>query len=422
MKSPSRSLSVVVVNDFGHPEGGASRVAIESARGLAARGHAVTFFCGTGPAAVELSAAGVQVTVLGRKDILRDPNRFRAGVRGLWNPSAASALERLLRDKDPGRTVVHVHAWTKSLSASVFRAARAAGFPLALTLHDYFTVCPNGGLFDYQREQRCTLQPLSPACILRHCDPRRYSHKIWRVARQIIQGTAGGVPSRIGNLILLSRLSYDLVRRHIAPETRIFWVRNPCGFEQSPRAAVSENHHYLYVGRLSAEKGVLVLAEAARRAKLAVRFVGDGECRPGVEAAVGPGHVTGWVSAEEVKRELASARALVLPSVWHEGQPLVTLEAASLGVPAVVSRTCAASEVIEDGVTGLHVTAGDPDDLASKLRSLDDNERLDRLSRAAHARFPELASDLDDHVDALEKVYDAILRTPPPFGIGGDAA
>jgi glycosyltransferase involved in cell wall biosynthesis len=131
------------------------------------------------------------------------------------------------------------------------------------------------------------------------------------------------------------------------------------------------------VGRLAEQKGQLVLVEAA--ARLAARGVefqlvlaGDGPMRAGIEAAVAAHgltdrvRITGWLSNDAVRAEMAAARLVVLPS-FAEGLPVVLMEALALGRPVVTTFVAGIPELVRDGVNGWLVPAGDPDALAAAL-------------------------------------------------------
>ena len=95
--SAAAPIEVVILNDYATTTGGSTAVAIASALGLAARGIPVTYFSCVGPVAPELqNVPGLEVVCLGQHEIAKDPNRLRALATGLRNPSAVSALRRLL--------------------------------------------------------------------------------------------------------------------------------------------------------------------------------------------------------------------------------------------------------------------------------------------------------------------------------------
>ena len=57
-------------------------------------------------------------------------------------------------------------------------------------MHDYFTVCPNGGFYNYRGKHICDYTPMSFKCIMCNCDVRSYPQKIYRVLRQLFQSRA----------------------------------------------------------------------------------------------------------------------------------------------------------------------------------------------------------------------------------------
>ena len=178
-----RPLTVVVCLDYANVTGGLEKVAIDSAIGLKRAGHHPILFAASGPVAPSLIAAGIEVVCLGQSDLRSNSSKALAALQGIWNVEAGRALESLLKAQPHGETIVHVHGWARALSPSIASAIRAAGHPAVHTLHDYFLICPNGGFYNYQSNQTCTLQPLSAACWASHCDQKSYPRKLWRNAR-----------------------------------------------------------------------------------------------------------------------------------------------------------------------------------------------------------------------------------------------
>ena len=402
-------MRVVVVSDFAHVNGGAASVAIESAIGLARRGHEVSFISAVMPVDDRLGEAGVKVFCTGQHEILKDPNRLRATCQGLWNPQAARAFSCHLNGDGRENTIIHLHGWTKALSTSVVRAAVRRGFKTVCTLHDYFVACPNGGFFDHVSLRHCHRQPLSVSCITCNCDMRSYSHKLWRVARHVVQERVGSLPGGIDAFVVLSRLSCDILRPHLPREARVFEVLNPINACRLPPFEPERHAAFTMIGRLTPDKGGSLLARAAHDVGVSAVFVGEGLSRHEIATACPAATITGWVPKERVPGFLEKARALVLPSLWYEAQPLVVLEAASRGVPAIVSDGCAGRESLEDGVTGLLFKNGDVRSLASALRRMNDDAFVRRLGHAAYEKYWANPLTPERHVVRLEQVYDSVL-------------
>ena len=398
-------MDIIVVNDFGYVEGGSSQVALSSAIGLARRGHRVTLVCAVGPIMSELKDSNVRAVCTHQYDIARDPNRFRASLQGIWNSKAARTMGDVLRPLDPARTIVHLHGWTKSLSSSVVREAVVRGFKVICTLHDYFTACPTGGFFHHPSKKICTLTPLSAACILSACDRRGYLQKLWRVGRQIVQQRWGMVPGGIRNFICVSRFSRSILIPFLPTGSNLFWNSNVINVQKSEPVQVERNDYFVMVGRLTAGKGPDIFAQAAVAMGCRVIFVGDGECRHEVERACPSAKITGWCPIAEVVGYLRQARALVFPSLWYEAQPLVVLEAAALGVAAIVSDASAARDTVVDGKTGFWFRSGDHHDLSKKMAMFEDRDLAKRLGLAAYEHYWSDPSDLEAHLQRLEEIY-----------------
>lgn len=176
---------------------------------------------------------------------------------------------------------------------------------------------------------------------------------------------------------------------------------------------------WLYVGRLTPEKGVTRLIETFPRPEQLV-IIGDGPEREAVEAAASARGVRfqGPLAHQDVLGRVASARGLILPSLWAEGIPTVTLEALATGTPLVVSQHCkAADELVAGGAAGRIYVPEKPEslqgalaDVAAHWPSLSDGAR--RLHATAYSPEAWCA--------AIEPIYEQVAagaRTP----VGTDA-
>lgn len=156
-------------------------------------------------------------------------------------------------------------------------------------------------------------------------------------------------------------------------------------------------HRLVAVGRMSEQKGYLLMIEAAARVVRVVPdfqlvLAGDGEMRPQIEARIAhfglQRHVriTGWISSAQVRDEILGARAMAVSS-FAEGLPVVMMEAMALGRPCVSSCIAGIPELVRDGENGWLVPAGDPQALADAMiecLQLDD-AALHRIGQAARA-------------------------------------
>lgn len=155
------------------------------------------------------------------------------------------------------------------------------------------------------------------------------------------------------------------------------------------------------VGRLCEDKGQLLLVEAAARlARAGVEFelvlVGDGAIRGDLEARIrshgleGKVLLRGWLDGAGVRREVAEARALVLPS-FAEGLPVVIMEALARGRPVISTYVAGIPELVRPGVNGWLVPAGSVESLAETIREAleSSREKLEDLGKAGRASVAE---------------------------------
>jgi glycosyltransferase involved in cell wall biosynthesis len=398
-------LAVIVISDFAETNGGAAQVALASAFGLAANGHRVTIFSAVAPTSEVPTHPNLTLVITGQYEIAMDPNRLRAMVQGIWNSKARAMLRLTLKDFDPKNTIVHLHGWSKALSSSVVRECVNKSFKVVCTLHDYFVACPNGGFYNFRTNNICYLRPMSVPCILENCDSRSYAQKSWRVARQVVQRQFGGIPGKISAFVAVSKFSKAVLQSYLPSGSRLFEIQNPVISHKDPPALIDEASPFLYVGRLSPEKGGVLLASAAAELDCDLVFVGAGVSRPDIEMRDRKARFTGWLPRSEALNWMKRARALVLPSLWYETQGLVVLEAAAFGVPAIVPDTSAARDLVKDGYSGLWFKGGDANSLRAAMERLMETEVAQNMGRSAYEQYWQNPPTIGNHVLNLEKAY-----------------
>lgn len=401
-------LSVIVLNDHGWINGGQAKVAIDSALHVKRLGCDVCFIAGVGPLDERLLEADIECHVVGEHDLLTDPNRARAAVRGIWNRRAARVLAGCLAARDPSSTVVHAHGWAKALSPSIGPVLTNSDAAHVFTLHDYFLACPNGGFYDYGRGEICKRRPLGPACLTTGCDARTNVHKLWRVARQAVLRTAGEMPRSLREIIYLAPEQKSILEPFFAADTRWHHLPNAVDPQPPQRIPVEANDLFLFIGRISPEKGAEVVAAAAKLADVPIAFCGDGERSEAVREANPDATMSGWLVDHELKTWLQRARSLVFPSLLYECYPLAVADALRIGVPVIISKTCVAASMITDGVNGLHVETKDVQGWANAMTRLRSNSLARSFGEAAFRAGQELLSH-DRYTSRLVRVYQDVI-------------
>lgn len=400
--------SVVIVNSYGSVNGGATRVAIDEAVGLADRGISVIYFSSVGPVSEELRSRNIRVISLEQRDLISGDRSLTVAFQGLWNVNAYDAMSDVLKSLSPNETVIHVHGVSHALSASPIRCALRRNFKVVSSLHDYFFACPNGAFFDFRECKECSLRAMSLSCVTRNCDKRSYSHKLYRLLKTDVQRRVCGVPGDLKYFIALSSQSIKKISPYLPRNSKIYSLPNPSLVSKRPPVDLLQNREIVAIGRLDPEKGIELLVEAGQIANLRILFIGDGPLRRVAEAA-GLNEVTGWLPRAELLNRLETARCVVFPSLWPETFGLTVMDAAARGIPSIVSDITGIAERVEHGVTGLHVQAGNREQLAASLRATQDADTMAAFGGAAYARFWQSPLTQNNHVDHLLEIYGDML-------------
>lgn len=363
-----------------------------------------------------LTRAGqaVETVILDNEVIASAAERLRVAVEAPYAPRGiarvTAAVERFRPD------IVHVHNFFPLVSPAVHGAVRRLGCATVQTLHNFRITCANAMLLRDGRP--CEL------CI----DGSAYNGARYRcyrgsrlgslaVARMIaVHRRAGTWTTDVDRFIALTEFARGRFLRAGVPADRIR-VR-PNGLPDPGRPGYGPRSGVLFVGRLSAEKGLEILAAAAGLSRARISVIGDGPLAGALQGAPGLA-LLGSMGRGEVHRAMAAAAAVVVPSLWYEGLPMVIAEAFAAGTPVVASKIGALAHLVEDGVTGLHAAPGDAADLARALdRMVDDPEAARRMGRAAREAYErDWAEDVT--TAALIDIYGEAMAARAAQGFSG---
>lgn len=298
--------------------------------------------------------------------------------------------------------VIHVHNTFPLISPSLYWAAAKAGVPVVQTLHNFRLFCPQAVfLRDGKVCEDC----------LGHVPWRGVVHGCYRESKAQSAVLAGMVTmhraigtwrNKVTRYIALNEFCRQKFISGGLPAERIVVKPNFVDFfapSEIPRQG------FLFVGRLSVEKGVDILVMAVRQlSNIAMRVAGTGPEAALLDNVAGL-HALGALSSETVRVEMCQSVALVLPSICYESFPRTLVEAFGCGLPVIASRIGALAELVEDGVTGLLFESGNADDLAAKLKWAQQNpEHMREMGRNARKKY-EAEYTADQNYDQLIAIY-----------------
>lgn len=315
------------------------------------------------------------------------PRKAIVPLRVPWNRAVRAELALRLENDRPD--VVHIHNTFPLLSPSVLAACADAGVPAVATVHNYTLICPPGTL--YRDGHVCTdCVGRMPIPAVRHGCYRDSGLATVPMAASLVLNRRRWW-SGVSRFFCISKAQREVLIAAGMPAGRLAVKYNYVTDPGRTRAGVGE--HVLFLGRITAEKGIGLLMAAWDRVAAA-----GGLGLPLVIAGTGPmqDEVTRWAEGRDDVRYvglqskdgchdlIARANAVVAPSEWLEAFGLVVVEAMAAGVPTIAAAHGAFRELVADGVTGLLHAPGDPDSLAARLREIvGDVERNGEMGRAA---------------------------------------
>jgi glycosyltransferase involved in cell wall biosynthesis len=355
-----------------------------------------------------LTEAGHHVEVyapeLGRPSGL---NLVSAGLGAIWSRQAVDYLTTLVARSRP--EVVHCHNLFPALSPAVIRAAHDVA-PVVMTLHNYRLRCLPATLFrDGKVCEDCLKRTPWPG-VLHRCYRDSFAGST-ALATSLVLHEHIGTFNRIATFFAISEF---VRRKHIEGGLSPDRIIVKPHFAWRAKRREGPGTYFLFLGRLSAEKGVDALLHAWKQIQAKLLVVGDGP-EAGRLRALAPAGVEfrGTVDPDEVSALLRHARALVVPSTWYEGAGRVVLEAYAAGVPVLASRIGALPEVVEDGVTGLLLPPADRDSWALAAERILEDSESERMGEAAWRSW-QVRFSPEKGLHDIESSYQSVLRSPNP--------
>jgi len=331
-----------------------------------------------------LSSHGVNVKLFSKhNDVIAQLSKVQIAARTVWAADSAREFEAMLLQAKPD--VVHVHNTFPLISPAVYWVAHKHKVPVVQTLHNFRLHCPQAM---YLRDGKVCEDCMG------HIPWRGVLHGCYRGSRVQTAVLAGMVSwhraihtwdTKVTRYIALNEFCRNKFIEGGLPPERMVVKPNFVDFP-APEACTRDG--FLFVGRLSSEKGVDVLVQAfGMLAGASLRVAGTG---PEANLLQGVAGLTalGALPGERVRQQMAGSLALVLPSIWYENFPRTLVEAFGCGLPVIASRIGALAELVQDGVTGLLFEPGNAQDLTEKMHwAMQHPDEMAQMGRNARAKY-----------------------------------
>lgn len=406
-------MNILFLNNYNYLRGGADNVFLEEARLLERHGHVSYAFCRQHSDNLpsrydiyfprEMVTDSVKPTFSGLKSLLQL----------FYSKEAKRCLTELLRHIHVD--VAHAHNIYGRLTTSVLDMLHEDNIPVTMTLHDYKLICPNYKL-------------MYNGHICEDCKADKYHMAAWNRCHKdsLIASTIVSIEAYFNhflnkyrkNVRLFISPSLFLKQKLIEfgwPENKIAYVPNFVTLSDFV-PEYNPGKYFLYLGRLSSEKGILTLIEAFMKLpsnEVGLCIVGDGPLKSQLESKAAPDariRFTGYLSGKALKEATQCALAVVVPSEWYENAPLSVLEALAFGKPVIGARIGGIPEMIEEGLDGYLFQSGNMEDLRTKLETflkLPDS-RIREMGQMARQKV-ERSYNPELHYEYLSDIYSKLM-------------
>ena len=399
-------MNILMINKYFWKKGGSETVFFDTIKLLEEGGHSIAPFAMKNDRNhnTEYEEYFVSEVDYSKTGIV---NKLISASKILYSFEAKKNIQKLLAVYSPD--IAHFHIFQHQISPAVFGPLLDKNIPLILTLHDLKPICPiytsyvdgkvceacYGGKFINCLKNRCTKGSLLGSFVNTAEMYLHYSLQYYQ---------------KVSKYIAVSKFYKQKMVQAGFSEKNIEYLPNYIDAEKY-RPVYRDDGYVLYFGRLSAEKGILTfLRSAERNSDIRHVIVGTGPLQHQLKseaASLSLENVQflGFMSGDDLKRVVANATCIVVPSEWYENCPMTILEAFAFGKPVIGASIGGIPELIADGVDGSTFEAGNIEALSEKIRWFWENrKKVMDMGREGRKKV-EKKFNAERYYDSLMSIY-----------------
>jgi glycosyltransferase involved in cell wall biosynthesis len=282
-----------------------------------------------------------------------------------WNILATRKVKQKIQEFRPD--LVHVHNWHFAIGPMFFREINRFGIPIVHTVHNYRLLCPSAILLHKGNLFTNSLSESFPWKAVRNKVYRSSAAQTFWLAFVVWFHKKIGTWKKIDSYVCLTPFAVELFQESKFGISKDRFVVKPnfTGGIKVPHCMEREAH-FLFIGRLSEEKGIETLLNAFKGSPFLLKIAGDGPLKELVLNTIKQSSnisYLGNLTNAKVTEELQKTQALIFPSVWYETFGLVNIEAFANETPVLACNIGAPQSLIIDGYNGFHFEPGNINDL-----------------------------------------------------------
>ncbi len=355
----------------------------------------------------------VECLTFDNKEISSFLDAILVGIQSIYNFKSAKILKEKIKTFKPD--IIHVHNFFPIASPSIFYIAKRMKVPIVMTLHNFRLICPSATLFFNGQIYEKSVHSIFPVdAILKGVYRDSKIQTAVLVFMTGIHKLIGTWKNKVDRYIIPTEFARNRILDSSLALTKSKVVAKPNFIKELGHNLIEDREKYfLFVGRLSEEKGIETLLKASQLYDFHLEIIGGGDLKVLVDEYVKKNEKVrylGFQSREFIIEKMKKTKALIFPSVCYEGQPLTLLEVLSTGTPVIISDIGNLNEIITDKYNGLHFRTGDAEDLANKVKYFQENPN-EIQSMYANARATYLAKYTPEkNYEMLIGIYEQVIK------------
>jgi glycosyltransferase involved in cell wall biosynthesis len=348
----------------------------------------------------------VHLEIISNHQIKGPVSKFLTGLGIIFSFRSFFYIKKLIKKVKPD--VVHVHNFFPLWSPSIFYACHSLKVPVVLTLHNYRTLCPTALLMYKGKVTEKSISDGPWWAIPKKVYRNSLFGTLLLALMISIHKWLGTWEKQVTTFIALTQFAKDKFISAGFPSNKIAIKPNFANMDM-PSNYDKRDSTFLYVGRLSEEKGIYTLSNIPKEnlSNFSIKIIGSGPLDSLLthSSFVKMGHQNSQLVFQSMQKHLA----LILPSICYEGFPMTIVEAYANSLPVIGSRIGSIGELVEHGVTGLLFEAGNTHSLAKTLQwALDHPQEMYQMGINARKKY-EQSYTAQKNLQQLEDIYmDAI--------------
>lgn len=401
-------MRILQINNTHYVKGGADRVYFNTINLLEKNGHEVICFSSYDKNNEESEFVKYFITIENSRK-LTFFKKILNSFKYLYNIRAAKNLELLIKSTTPD--IAHIHLFYGGITSSILKVLQKYKIPVVLTIHDYRLLCPANAFLNSSNEicEKCT-NKFYLQCTLDRCLEGKLFYSLILSIEAYIRKYIIKPLDLISHFIFVSKFSQ---LKHIEVYNKFKEKSNHIyNFSPTIPAEItypSKNNYFLYFGRLSNEKGIFTLLNAAKNTGISLKIVGSGPLNEEVEKFcdnIPNIQFLGYKKGEELNNIIKGSSYVVVPSEWYENNPMTVIEAYSYGIPVIGARIGGIPEIVEDNKNGFLFNSRDVNDLSNVLKksiSISNEEYLKMSDYSRNFAITHFSS--ESHYNQLISLY-----------------